>query len=411
VRPRITLVTPAHVASNPRLVKEADALAEVGYEVHVVGCRYFGELDEADHSIVALADWSYDQIDWTRPEFSKSRLTSRLLRKLVQGGAPLPLRFSRHAVHPALTSLVKAVQNTGPDLVVGHCLPGLVAAALAAIRTRKPWRFDAEDFHSAETLSVEDNPHQHRHVQRIERKYLPTARQITAASPAIGEAYQKTYALPARPVTLLNVFPRNQFPEQAPSLPPPTAGKRLYWFSQTIGPGRGLEALLRVLAGMKTSCSLHLRGMPAAGFPESLAAQARSVGFSGQIEWLEFGLANEMLRMASVFDLGLSLEESRPRNRDLCLTNKIFTYLGAGIPVAITPTTAQRALSSELGPSALLIDLNRPDETAGLLDQFLSSPERQSKARQSAKELGISRFNWDVEKLQIIKLTKDILPL
>ena len=33
---RICLITPGHVASTPRLVKNADALAAAGYEVHVV---------------------------------------------------------------------------------------------------------------------------------------------------------------------------------------------------------------------------------------------------------------------------------------------------------------------------------------------------------------------------------------
>ena len=39
--------------------------------------------------------------------------------------------------------------------------------------------------------------------------------------------------------------------------------------------------------------------------------------------------------------MGLSLEESRPRNRDLCLTNKVFVYLLAGIPQLLSHTAAQ----------------------------------------------------------------------
>jgi len=39
--PLICLLTPGHVASTPRLVKEADALVDAGYRVHVVAGRHF----------------------------------------------------------------------------------------------------------------------------------------------------------------------------------------------------------------------------------------------------------------------------------------------------------------------------------------------------------------------------------
>jgi hypothetical protein len=34
------LVTPGHLSTNPRLVKEADALAAAGYQVSVVSARF-----------------------------------------------------------------------------------------------------------------------------------------------------------------------------------------------------------------------------------------------------------------------------------------------------------------------------------------------------------------------------------
>ena len=37
---RICLVTPGQPSTNPRLVKEADALCEAGYDVQVVACKY-----------------------------------------------------------------------------------------------------------------------------------------------------------------------------------------------------------------------------------------------------------------------------------------------------------------------------------------------------------------------------------
>src|SRR5947209_4268945 len=40
MRSRICLVTPLHLSMNPRLVKEADALAEAGYRVTVIAPNF-----------------------------------------------------------------------------------------------------------------------------------------------------------------------------------------------------------------------------------------------------------------------------------------------------------------------------------------------------------------------------------
>lgn len=407
---RITLVTPAHVASNPRLVKEADALAEAGYQVHVICCRYFPKLDDDDQTVLARAKWSHTRIDWSGSPFRGARFLSKVLRRLIHGGLPATPTMDRWALHPAIPQLVKAVQESRPDFIVGHCLVGLLAAALSARRLRVPWRFDAEDFHTAETPAIEANPHEFRHVQRIERAHLPLAAQITAASPAIGEAYQDTYQLAQSPLVILNVFPRSQFPASKPASPSnrPVA-KRLYWFSQTIGPGRGLEQLLPILAEMKTACSLHLRGFPAAGYQERLTDAAQKTGFTGEIEWLDFAPPEEMLETAAGYDLGLSLEQRTPRNRDYCLTNKIFTYLGAGIPVAMSKTQAQARLADDLGAAAIMLDLHHPTGAAAALDDFFNSDDRQSQAAISARNLSDQKYNWDHEKLKLLNRTAEII--
>src|SRR5262245_34217851 len=54
---RICLVSPGHLASNPRLVKEADALHEAGYEVRVVVGDVTPAVRPLDATILARATW------------------------------------------------------------------------------------------------------------------------------------------------------------------------------------------------------------------------------------------------------------------------------------------------------------------------------------------------------------------
>ena len=46
-----------HLAGNPRVVKEADALAEAGYHVNVFACQYMDWALEGDAAILRKAKW------------------------------------------------------------------------------------------------------------------------------------------------------------------------------------------------------------------------------------------------------------------------------------------------------------------------------------------------------------------
>ena len=392
--PLVCLVTPGHLASAPRVIKEADALVEAGYRVHVVSGRSFPPADAMDAEILRQAGWHGTRVDGAAPGSIVRKLARRLARSLVVRSPFASLSVAARAIHADAGRLASAAARVPADLYVGHCLPGLAAAASAARKRRCPYGFDAEDFHDAETEAALNVPADRVSVALLEGRLLRTCAHLTAASPLIGRQYAKVYQV--EPRTVLNVFPRSQAPA-APVDPGPVSESRparVYWFSQTIGPGRGLEHIVEALGRMRTPVELQLRGYPAAGYPAHLLAQAKNAGLKLPIRFLQPGPSVEMARLAADADLGLSIEDTVPLNRDLCLTNKIFVYLLAGIPQLLSKTAAQTALAPELQEAAFLGDLERPAAIAGLLDDFLGSPVRMASARRRAWELAESRFCW-----------------
>ena len=105
----------------------------------------------------------------------------------------------------------------------------------------------------------------------------------------------------------------------------------------------------------------------------------------------------EMALLASDYDVGLSLETEVTASRRLCLTNKIFTYLLAGVPVLMSDTPAQRALAPDLGAAATVVSLSNPDDIAAALDR-LAATASLATAKEVAARLGRERYNWDREK-------------
>ncbi|MBX3749537.1 MAG: PIG-L family deacetylase [Opitutaceae bacterium] len=394
----ICLVSGSHLCSNPRLVKEADALVAAGYRVLVVAGRNYPPNDAFDASILEHARWAHVIVDYQsglRPW--GQRVIRRLARLILRSWPRAPLWLAFRAHHPAAAQLSRAAQGMRADLYIGHTLVGLIAAAAAARRHQALLGFDAEDFHPAETEAAVTLPEERNSIRRIELALLPRCCHLTAASPLIGEAYRRSYGLPP-PVTVQNVFSRRE----APTAPAVDAvarrPARFYWVSQTIGPGRGLEPMFAVFGRMRTPVVLSLRGSPpASDFADRLRAAARAAGFGGELRFLPPAPPEEMARLAAEHDVGLAVEPPSPPNREICLANKIYTYLLAGVPIACTPTSAHRRLAADLGAAALLVDPAQPEQAANELDALLANPVRYRAARHAAWQAGQTRYNWEAE--------------
>jgi hypothetical protein len=395
----ICLITPGHVSSTPRLVKEADALVAAGYRVHVVAGDHYAPAARLDASLLADARWQYTSVPLRRNLPALGRKALRKLARLALAAGCSGVRLAALAHHAETFRLAATAARIEADFYLGHCLAGLPAAAFAARRRGVAYGFDLEDFHEEETETALKNTSDRRAARLLGTRLLPGCRHLSAASPLIAEKCEQTYGV--HPVVLLNVFPLSEAPAAPVDLPPPseTVPLRLYWFSQTIGPGRGLEAVIDTLALMRTPAELSLRGLCTETYRRTLQTRATAAGLRTPLRFLPSAPPVEMVRLAAGYHLGLSVEASYPPNRDICLTNKIFTCLLAGVPVALTPTRAQSALATALGEAALLLDFSgQPVRSAAALDVFAGSPDRLAAARTRAWSLARDRYNWDREQ-------------
>ena len=409
--PLICLIASGHLASTPRLVKEADALAEAGYRVHVVFARTFPGADPLDAAILATARWSHSRVEASRGAGAAARKVLRRLARLRIGRARRPsLSMAARASGAEALHLGTVAARVSAALYIGHSLPSLPAAALAAKFRGSAFGFDLEDFHDAETDEAMTDRVEQTARRTLQGRLLAGCAHLTASSPLISKRYRDSYRVDPR--TILNVFPRSYAPTTTIDPGPVSLERpaRVYWFSQTIGPGRGLDETVAVLARMRTPVELQLRGFPAPGYLDHLRARAEQARLTRPLRILPPGPPGEMARLAAEAHLGLSTEMRVPLNRDLCLTNKIFVYLLAGIPQLLSRTSAQAALAPELGEAALLANLEQTEAVAAQLDALFGSPDRMVAARKRATELAERRYCWDVEKAAFLDSVGRVAP-
>lgn len=400
---RICIVTPGHLASTPRVVKEADALAERGHAVWVVSGRTLVALDPADAAIVQRARWNSKVVNLASgPQWK--------IRRLAQSTAAIAHAFGLTAASDLANSaatplLAKAAADVPADLYVAHYIAALPAAAKVAAQHRARYAFDAEDFHAGETLNSNDR--ESRIVEAIERRWLPGCAYVTAASPGIADAYVETYGI-KRPTVVLNVFPLSEAPPAPIAARSAGPGPSIYWFSQTIGPGRGLETAVRAIGLAFSQPHLHVRGMSTRGFHDRLKTLASDLGVAGRLHFLPTAPSVDMARLAAKHDLGLSSEPGHTHNNSIALANKLFTYLLAGIPTLMSDIEAHRVMAGELSGAAILYRREDPDSLAAAIDALLLNSERLARARATAFRLGQERFNWDFEKVKLIELVESL---
>jgi glycosyltransferase involved in cell wall biosynthesis len=387
----VCIVTPGHLASNPRTVKEADALYEAGYRVTVVAGDLTGFVRPFDDEITNRAPWTALRVG---PAPLRGRLASRMALAAVQAARrppdSVPPWLAATAYSSQTAALVRAARAVRADLYIAHYVAALPAAAAAAHLHGAALGYDAEDFHAGEQAN-------HGLVRVIESTFLPRCSHLTAAAPMIADAYATLYG--KRPVTVLNVFPLAG-KGQSPASIVGDHGQDLkaYWFSQSIGPDRGLQAFLEAMVRARARISLHVRGSDVWGHGKALLERARALRVDDRVELLPMASPFEMVELARFYDIGLSLETDVSESRRFCLTNKIFTYLLAGRPVLMSDTPAQKALAAELGEAAALVSLSDPAAIAAELDRWALSPERLQAASRTACRLARSRYNWQIEQ-------------
>jgi len=394
----VCIVSPGNLASNPRVLKEADALHGAGYQVTAVVCDYDEVLRQADDEIEAVVAWKVIRVPRSRDEGVTARVAAALAQVLSALSIAVPVGVAARSSRAPVAALMRRARAVPADLYIAHYVAALPAAAAAARCHGALLGFDAEDFHSGEATQAPGEAFRTRMVEIVEQAILPSCSYVTAAAPLIGKAYAARYGL-AEPATVLNVFPLSM----APTRPRPlrTRGAapalRAYWFSQTIGLDRGLQAFIQAMARTTAQVTLDIRGSNRWGHGDALLTLAASLGLADRVKLLPMAAPAEMVRLASDYDVGLSLETDVSENRRICLTNKIFTYLLAGVPVVMSDTPAQKLLACDLGPAARLCVLADPAGLAATLDAFASTPVLEE-ASAAAWRLGRERYNWNREQ-------------
>lgn len=409
---KICIVSRNPPAANPRAIKEAQALANAGYDVTIVHAS-FGGWTKAMNARAVPENVRTIGAPFGPTAPVKARI-SQLARRLSARGMARVLGVSEplayRGVGDVATDLFRLAQRTECALYIGHYVEGLAAAARAARVNGALYAFDAEDFHPGDLPDEPASAFDNALLDAIERTHLPGCAYVTAAAPGIADAYAERYDID-RPTVVLNTFSKSLAPASPNGTGEARPGPSLYWFSQTIGPTRGLENAIRAISVSQSRPHLYLRGEPASGYLETLQSLANEAGVADRLHFLPPGPPGEMVALAAPYDAGLVGEIGHTPNRRIALTNKQFTYLVAGLPVLMSDVPAHSSFAHSAEGAAFLYRTEDPRSLAAKIDALFLRDGVLDAARRRAHQLGQTQFCWEEDQDVLLRTVERALAM
>jgi glycosyltransferase involved in cell wall biosynthesis len=413
----VVIVSPTYVSSNPRVVKEANALAAAGLRVCVVfsqGPVAWARAD--DETVTAGRDWRAHPVRWSRAvrgeagRYWRSTLRFHLARRLpfsTRGPLPVVLR----AECRTFSELAAAAGQIRGRLYIGHYPEGLAAAAAAAAQRNAQFAYDAEDLHTGEDADTPRGRERSSRVFRIERRYIGGCAYVSAVSSHVADAIAERYRGVA-PFVVHNTFPW----EDRASIDGDIKDRRgpetsLYWQSQVIGLDRGLQDVMRALGRVDRPFQFHVRGWYTADVAEELDRLAQTTGIAGRMFLHPRVPPSTLLSRAVEHDIGLALEQPISANKMLTASNKLFFYLLAGLAVVATDTVGQRTILQQTAGAGDLYPPGDVGALAEILTRLVSDPALLARRRQAALSAASSRWNWEMEQGVLVEAVRRTLKL
>jgi glycosyltransferase involved in cell wall biosynthesis len=392
---RITVVTSTHLATCPRMLKAADALHEGGYDVRLVSVCNTPWAAAADPQIHASRRWQWHVVEATRGAAPLRWLASgvrfRAARALaMRANGPVRRALAPYAVGRMHTELVSAILERPHDLIYAGT-SGAIAAALDASRIGgAPCAIDFEDFHCGEQERGPQGAALDDMAATVMARASCRAAFLTAGSAAIADACDARFG--RRPIPIHNVFP---LPPTEPATTRSSGPLRLYWFSQTIGPYRGLEDVVAAAGRSGIECELHLRGVAIREYVGELEALVAADAPRLRLVFHHPESPERMVDLCRAFDVGIASEQGHIQNRALALANKALTYPLAGLAMLMTDTPGQRRLAADASEGAWTYSPGDVDRLAEGLSRWAASDDALRRAKEASWEAARQRWHWE----------------
>jgi glycosyltransferase involved in cell wall biosynthesis len=364
---------------DARVWKEARSLANAGYRVRLIGCRY--ELPASLRRGEGLIEVVEIPLGTRRGQISVVGRAVTLLRLWVAVIRTPARAYHAHNIHVGPAAWLASRLRRARLVYDAHELydeasGGLPLPQVTAPITRVVERFMVRRSDAVFTTNLS-------RVDHLRERYGRTSIEVLANVPRrVDEVVPLDPGYPSgAPIILYQggIYARTRA------------------FRETIEALSKLVDAQFVIIGFGRDHDLDL-----------IRQWAREYGVSTRVHLLPPRPFDELVRTAAGASVGLVPIKATKTNHRLGDTNKLFEYLMAGLPVAASDLPEIRRVATQGDPPVgELFDPNSPTSIADAIRRVIADTAYERRRRE-ARRLALEKFNWEIEERRLISVYRTL---
>jgi glycosyltransferase involved in cell wall biosynthesis len=295
------------------------------------------------------------------------------------------------------------------DVYHAHDVNTLSACFIAAMLKRKPLVFDAHEFPLNQLERSRRRWLRGMLVRLLTSIVIRCSGVITVSPPIaqeIAQRYRASKVTVVRNVPAYQAIPKSDHLRQHLAYGPEV---RIALYQGNIQADRRLDTLVRAAAFLEQDVVVILMGRAADNTVAELNALAEREGVTDRVKILPPVPYTELLSWTSSADIGLIVyEPSYSLNVRMCLPNKLFEYLMAGLPILASPLVAVADILETYEAGQIIPSLAPIDVATGI-QTMLKDQAALERMHCNALRAVQHDLCWERESKQLIRLYTDIL--
>lgn len=374
---KISIIVSNSLKKDPRVIKQIKIAIQNGYEVQFVGYK-----DKFyDEAFLQDLGCNYNIVDLgSKYEGKLKSVTKKVLRILLR-----PLK------------MIKYICEFNPDIIHANDFDTLGVARIAAKRCSSKLVYDSHEVF-AENIGIAENKILKNYIILRERFLVKKVDCMISVSNAAAEYFQKKYRI-KRPTVITNCPMRNTVP-----LKEKKDGFEIVYQGLMVA-GRGYEEFVMAAKYADKGIRFVLRGY--GSVENKLKSMISENDLEDKVIFDEPVEVAQLVSAASSSHVGIVLTRPVNLNFKLSISNKVFEYAAAGLPVILSDVSEHRYLNDKYN-FGIIIDEVTPEKIAKAINELHSDKEKYDKLADNAKKMA-EEMVWENEAKKLIDIYQQVM--
>ncbi len=314
-----------------------------------------------------------------------------------QGHQSSPVKKLRRE-HLRNLALAQAIIDFKPDVIHANDYDALVPAFCAAKKLGCPLVYDSHEI-CVENDFIKRLPSAFiKYMRWNEKRMCRRVDRMICVSHAAADYFAQTYGIPT-PMVVTNCAPAPKDEPQAPK----TAGFEILNHGQFYE-GRGYDLMVEAAPMLKDLEDIRLAMRGFGRIEEQLRKRVKELQADNVVFYPKV-LVEELIPKAASSHVGVAITEPICLNFKLSVSNKLFEYVAAGLPVILSDIPEHRYLNDKYD-FGLILPETTPHAFAQAVRKLYSDPELYRRLADNAVKLS-QEVNWEKEFSKLIELERE----